>query len=111
MITRVVIIISAGLFVAPFGFGQMKYSRSKSKPSTPTPSGTFYLDALMKPRSPDTVYGVYARGRLTTNWTSVRPFSSRRTGSINCLPSNMRRACQHGRLFGNTMREARRRLG
>ena len=43
------------------------------KPSTPTPSGTFYLDALMKPRSPDTVYGVYAYGlsgysNVITTW-------------------------------------------
>jgi lipoprotein-anchoring transpeptidase ErfK/SrfK len=38
------------------------YPVAVGKPSTPTPAGTFYLDALMKPRSPDTVYGEYAYG-------------------------------------------------
>ncbi|HWY40295.1 MAG TPA: hypothetical protein VNX27_05825 [Chthoniobacterales bacterium] len=38
MITRVLIATVAGLFVAPFAFGQMKYSRTRSQSPTPTPS-------------------------------------------------------------------------
>ena len=67
------------------------------KPGTPTPSGTFYLDDLMKPPTPDTVYGAYAYGlsgysAAITNW---------RWGGVIGLhgtndPSSIGRSVSHG---------------
>ena len=67
------------------------------KPSTPTPTGRFYLAALLKPPTPDTVYGAYAYG-LSGYSSAIRSW---RWGGVIGLhgtndPSSIGRSVSHG---------------